>query len=83
MLFNAGIDGEKKYSPPLGTTHSVARDNDADWLLGSVPTNERDVMFDPAWPMIGSNPGVTGALGGKPVLLAQPARVISPKNRKP
>ena len=72
MLLSAGSDGEKKYSPPFGTTHSVARLSVADWLFGSVPDRVRDVMLVPAWPMMGSNPGVTGFWGGKPVLLAQP-----------
>ena len=32
------MEGEKKYSPPLGTTHSVGSESVALWSLGFVPT---------------------------------------------
>ena len=39
VLFRAGIDGEKKYSPPFGTTH-LGKVNVLSGLLGLVPESE-------------------------------------------
>ena len=49
------MEGEKKYSPPLGTTQ-VGRGREVLWLAGLVPTIERAPA--PSEPMMGSNPGV-------------------------
>ena len=48
------MEGEKKYSPPLGTTQ-VGRGREVLWLAGLVPTIER--APGPLEPMMGSNPG--------------------------
>jgi hypothetical protein len=60
LLLRAGIEGMKKYSPPLGTincgTVNVSR-----WLFGSRPLKVRCV----ASPITGSTPGVMGLNGGK------------------
>ena len=72
---SAGIEGEKKYSPPLGTTHSTGRSSVLLWSLGFAPTMVRGPMpLGPLmfWPMMGSKPGNTGDLGGKSTLFAQP-----------
>ena len=55
------MEGEKKYSPPLGTTQ-VGRGREVLWLAGFVPTIERaSPELEPlAEPMMGSNPGATG-----------------------
>ena len=74
------MEGEKKYSPPLGTTHSAGSGSVALWSLGFAPTMLRGPIPlgpSPFWPMMGSKPGVgTGGvavcLGGKVALFAQP-----------
>ena len=72
-----GRDGEKKYSPPFGTTQ-VGRESEVLWLWGSVPIIER---VPPATcPMMGSIPEITGVggtlagtvLGGNVGVSAQP-----------
>ena len=75
------MEGEKKYSPPLGTTHSTGSGSGAFWWLGSAPTILRGPMPPGpkmSWPMMGSKPGRTGgsALGGKPMLFAQTITVV-------
>ena len=67
--------GEKKYSPPLGTTQSVGRASSAVCLDGFAPDIVR-ARGPPsgAWPMIGSKPGASGFSIGKPGLLAQPGK---------
>ena len=50
------MEGEKKYSPPLGTTQ-VGRGREVLWLAGFVPTIER--ASPELEPMMGSNPGST------------------------
>ena len=72
VLRRAGIEGEKKYSPPFGTTHSAGSASVALWFFGSVPDRLRVPL--PFWPMIASKPGSIGFWIGKPVLFAQPAR---------
>ena len=69
------MDGEKKYSPPFGTTHSAGSERVAVWLFGSVPERVRMARSD-CCPMMGSNPGVMGLLMGKPVLSAQPVVLV-------
>ena len=72
----AEIEGEKKYSPPLGTTHSMGSGSTLLWSLGFVPDIERGPMpFGPSlfWPMMGSKPGVTGFWIGKFGLFDKPA----------
>ena len=72
------IEGEKKYSPPFGTTHCAVRLRFVAWLPGLVPDITRAVgstgtpFSGPICPMIGSQPGVMGALkGGNAELFAQ------------
>ena len=66
------MEGEKKYSPPFGTTH-VGRVSEALWLVGFVPTIERaPAAF---WPMMGSNPGDTGLPNIKAGLFAHAKKV--------
>ena len=74
VLRRAGIEGEKKYSPPFGTTHSAGSASVALWFFGSVPDRLRVPL--PFLPMIASNPGSIGFLIGKTVLFAQPAKGI-------
>ena len=33
----AGMEGEKKYSPPFGTTQSAVKESSLPWVLGFVP----------------------------------------------
>ena len=76
VLRRAGMDGEKKYSPPLGTTHSTGSESVALWSLGFAPDIDRGpipsgpLLF---WPTMGSKPGVTGFWSGNPMSFAQPA----------
>ncbi len=76
LLRRAGIEGEKKYSPPFGTTHSVGSDRLSFWFLGSVPTRARGpTVFVFGCPIIASKPGsLIGFWIGNPVLFAQPVR---------
>jgi len=69
----AGIEGEKKYSPPFGTTHSVGSVRSIPWLLGFAPVILKSVG-SLVWPIMGSSPGVTGFDGGKSDLFAQPGQ---------
>ena len=70
------MEGEKKYSPPFGTTHSAVSESSAPWLFGSVPESVRMVWLD-VCPMMGSKPGMTGSFRiGKPVLFAQPVVLV-------
>ena len=76
VLRRTGIEGEKKYSPPFGTTHSAVSESSAPWLFGSVPESVRMVWLD-VCPMMGSKPGTTGSFRiGKPVLFAQPVVLV-------
>ena len=73
VFLSAGREGEKKYSPPFGTTH-VGRVSEVLWLLGLVPIIERaPAAF---CPMMGSNPETSVPrgfpLGGKVGVSAQP-----------
>lgn len=70
-FLRALIDGAKKYSPPLGTTHSAVKERLLFWLLGSglVP----DITRTPpalVCPIMGSSPGCTGLLNIKSELFA-------------
>ena len=76
VLRRVGMEGEKKYSPPLGTTHSVGSESVAFWFLGFTPDMERGpIPLGPLlfWPTMGSIPGMTGFSIGNPVSFAQPA----------
>ncbi len=69
----AVIDGEKKYSPPFGTTQSTGSTNDVFVLLGCTPVMERTRMVSTLFcPMMGSKPGTMDCLTmGKLTLFAQ------------
>lgn len=76
MLLSAAIEGEKKYSPPFGTTQ-VGSCSSVDWLIGFVPT----ICRGEPCPMIGSKPGCAAAVfpGGNATLLAQPIAHLARK----
>ncbi len=71
IALRAGIEGEKKYSPPFGTTHSVGSVTLVPWLLGSTPDIFNSIGLS-VWPIMGSSPGATGFFGGKLAAFAQP-----------
>ena len=68
------MEGEKKYSPPLGTTQ-VGRGREVLWLAGFVPTIERAPA--PLEPMMGSKPGdgTPGLPKMKPELFAHASMI--------
>ena len=77
VSFSTGIDGEKKYSPPFGTTHCAPRSRLSPWLngSGSEPLISRTTPAVFVWPIMASKPGTTGSFWmGNLVLFAQPAR---------
>ena len=41
------MEGEKKYSPPLGTTHSMGKLRNVLWSLGYAPTIQRGRKLGP------------------------------------
>ena len=68
------IEGEKKYSPPRGTTQ-MGRSNDSLCKLGLVPDIERVLLGSVGFicPMIGSIPGSgAGFRGGNVLVFDQP-----------
>lgn len=70
-----GMDGEKKYSPPLATTHFWKPRSRVEAVLpGSAPLIDLAPMLSAStiWPISGSCPGVCVFPGGKVVGFAQP-----------
>ena len=76
LLFSAGMEGLKKYSPPSLMTHSTGRVSSFFWSFGFVPMRVRGPP--PSWPLMGSMPvtweGLLGGFGGKFGVLDQPVR---------
>lgn len=74
------MEGEKKYSPPFGTTQVwKPRESELATFCGSAPVMFRGPslwIVLSTWPMRGSKPGSWpgGAPGGKLTALAQPVR---------
>lgn len=81
VSLRAEIEGEKKYSPPFGTTHFLGSVRSVLWLLGFAPDILKSVGLS-IWPIMGSTPGSTGFFGGNLGLFAQPQAVSADTQQK-